>query len=102
MSTKTRRYQNNDWCIDVKEKSWPENIAGLAVFGIIAAFGYGTIQSVGANAGVLFGVFGTASLYLLLLFGQRLDRIEKGDYVVWMRNGDRRREETEEWKRKNR
>ena len=104
MSTQTRRFQNNDWCVDVEEKSWSENIAGLLVFGIIAAFGYATIQTVGANAGVLVGVFGTAFLYLLLLFGQRLDRIQKGEYVIWMRNNKREpdSEEVDEWRRENR
>ena len=71
---------------------------------IIAAFGYATIQTVGANAGVLVGVFGTAFLYLLLLFGQRLDRIQKGEYVIWMRNNKREpdSEEVDEWRRENR
>lgn len=89
-----RRYDLGDWCIDMTAKPWQENVAGALVFAVIAMFGYGTIQEVGANPWVIIGVFGIAGLYLFLLFGQRLDRVEKGEYVVYMR-GSRSHNDTD-------
>lgn len=85
-----------------------ENIIGLLVFGVIAAFAYGTLQMNGANLAVTVGTFGMAGLYLLLLFGQRVTYFRIGDWLELGAEPSRsisqadEGEDVEDWREQNR
>jgi hypothetical protein len=78
-----------------------ENIAGLIVFGIYLAWTYATIQQIGASPILVGGALGMGILVLLLLFGQRITRIDTGERTIYM-DSRLERQDPDEWQKENR
>jgi hypothetical protein len=103
MSMKIRRYQHNNWCVDVSEEPWLIKAMTYALVGVWMMLMFATIQMYGPDPWVL----GSGVIVLLAgmgwVLGQRVTYLRVLDWVeLEADEPTSNTEEVDEWRRKNR
>lgn len=101
MSIPHKRYQTDNWCIEMTKSRITDLLVGILVV-LWMGWTFATVQEYGPDpwligGAVMIGVFGT-----LMLYGHRVDYLQLGDKLVVGLETRHDRRETDEERKKHR